>query len=349
MNPVTDMTMAINTTFGEIINQIQLSNLNFCIQLTPFGANITLKKSVQKDLNGVPLSPSPPVLFLLQQVHQEHQAMKAENYELKAASEILKNKLDTIVNENIVLNKSIEEKTNTVEILEAANKNMLGRLDLIEREQMKCCAAKAATEVKIKENKKKHTEEIRDLQAELSKLSKTLKTKHKIENDLNNARETIKTLKLEKSSLKTCKTKLEGESRKLKKKLKIIESKQNWHTKEVAHDNDNNENVCQTNDTNANYMTESVAIPAVEFHMYPIISPSMVSHWNPIYLSNIPQNPDSIKSMIAHCNMLPPPEEDKFLSKEDFLELFAEHREQEKKVWAEILSKISNLSIELGN
>ena len=49
--------------------------------------------------------------------------------------------------------------------------------------------------------------------------------------------------------------------------------------------------------------------------------------------------------MIAHSNMLPPPEEDKLLRKEHFLELWAEHREQVKKDWAEILSKIANLSI----
>ena len=72
------------------------------------------------------------------------------------------------------------------------------KLDSIQGEQLKCCAAKATTEAKIKENKKKHTEEVRDLQAELTKLSKMLKTKDKLENDLNNARETIKTVKLEK-------------------------------------------------------------------------------------------------------------------------------------------------------
>ena len=66
MNPVSDLEMAINTTFSSILNEIQLSNLNFAIQLTPYAAYITLKKSAQKDLHGLKCTPSPPVLFLVQ-------------------------------------------------------------------------------------------------------------------------------------------------------------------------------------------------------------------------------------------------------------------------------------------
>ena len=59
MIPVTELEMATNTTFASIIKEIQLSNLNFVIKMTPFAAYITLKKSVQKDLNGVPATPAP--------------------------------------------------------------------------------------------------------------------------------------------------------------------------------------------------------------------------------------------------------------------------------------------------
>ena len=79
MSQVTDLKMAINATFGSILNEIQLSNLNFSIQLTPFAAYIILKKFTQKDLHGVPSNPSPPVLYLLQQVQQEHLALQDEN------------------------------------------------------------------------------------------------------------------------------------------------------------------------------------------------------------------------------------------------------------------------------
>ena len=58
-----------------------------------------------------------------------------------------------------------------------------------------------------------------------------MKAKEKFEQELNNASETIKTLKSEKSLLKTIKTKLEGETKKLEKKIKIIENKKVTHVK----------------------------------------------------------------------------------------------------------------------
>ena len=71
MVPVTELKMAINTTFTSILNEIQLSNLNFSIQTTPFAAYITLKKSVQKDLNGDYATPSPTILHLLQETQRQ--------------------------------------------------------------------------------------------------------------------------------------------------------------------------------------------------------------------------------------------------------------------------------------
>ena len=224
------------------------------------------------------------------------------------------------------------------------------RLDSIEKEQLKCCASKAASDSKLKENKKKHAEEVRDLQAQVTRLNKALKTKDKVDNDLHNARDTIKALKSEKSALKTSKTKLEGETRKLEKRLKIMESKNFFHVKAAGNDNhDINENVRKTKsetcETNA--FTASDPVPAAHCQIYSTWSPSMVSHWNPHQLSQTPQNPGCIKSMIAHSYPLPPPKEDKLLSKEDFLELWAEHREQVRKDWAEIFLKITNLNIQL--
>ena len=52
-------TMAAHKTFDSILCQIQFSNLNFWIQLSPFAANIYLKKTPVKDLSGAPL----PVKF----------------------------------------------------------------------------------------------------------------------------------------------------------------------------------------------------------------------------------------------------------------------------------------------
>ena len=50
--------------------------------MTPFAAYITLKKSVQKDLNGVPATPAPPLLYLHQEVQEQNLRLQTENSEL---------------------------------------------------------------------------------------------------------------------------------------------------------------------------------------------------------------------------------------------------------------------------
>ena len=59
--------MAIDTKFNSILDEIQLSKLNFIINMTSYAAYITLKKTTLIDKQGVPSMPSPPVLKLLDQ------------------------------------------------------------------------------------------------------------------------------------------------------------------------------------------------------------------------------------------------------------------------------------------
>ena len=86
MKTDTDFTMAIDTTFNSIINEIQLSNLNFSIQLTPYAAYITLKKSTQVNGNGLHENPSSQVLTLLQQSYRGQTALHEEIKFLKKVS-----------------------------------------------------------------------------------------------------------------------------------------------------------------------------------------------------------------------------------------------------------------------
>ena len=51
-NQVTDLTMLANTTFDSVISQIRSSCLNFSMQLTPFSAVISLRKSFMMDKSG---------------------------------------------------------------------------------------------------------------------------------------------------------------------------------------------------------------------------------------------------------------------------------------------------------
>ena len=52
-------TMVASRTFDSILEQILSSNLNFQLQISPFSANISLKKTPIKDLSGSPVLPPP--------------------------------------------------------------------------------------------------------------------------------------------------------------------------------------------------------------------------------------------------------------------------------------------------
>ena len=43
--------------FNDVLNTVQSSNLNFCLQISPFAANISLKKYFLKDKSGNVLVP----------------------------------------------------------------------------------------------------------------------------------------------------------------------------------------------------------------------------------------------------------------------------------------------------
>ena len=76
--------MAIDATFNSILNEVQMSNLNFAIQLTPFAAYITLKKSTQVDKSGRSTTPSAPLFLHLQQAYRDQGTAQEEITRLKA-------------------------------------------------------------------------------------------------------------------------------------------------------------------------------------------------------------------------------------------------------------------------
>ena len=52
-----DLTMLANDKFEEILSSIRNSNLNYSIQVSPFSATISLRKSLIKDKNGLVIIP----------------------------------------------------------------------------------------------------------------------------------------------------------------------------------------------------------------------------------------------------------------------------------------------------
>ena len=69
-------TMAASAMFESIIDQVRSSNLNFQIQMTPFSANIVIKKTLIRDYSGLPLIPP---------TCKNYYKEEKENYETNAA------------------------------------------------------------------------------------------------------------------------------------------------------------------------------------------------------------------------------------------------------------------------
>ena len=64
-------TMAACEAFENVLNCVKTSNLNFCLQLSPFSANISIKKTLVKDKAGFYLLPQGPDSSFLQKQNVE--------------------------------------------------------------------------------------------------------------------------------------------------------------------------------------------------------------------------------------------------------------------------------------
>ena len=331
MAPVSDleMTMAINTTFASILSDIQLSNLNFSVQITPFAAYITLKKSAQKDLNGHHVPPSPPLLSLLPSLHQENVNLRDQNNTLKTALGSLEKKFTDITIENASLVDAIEDANNSISALTNDNENLKTKMDVTNQEIAKYSVEKASTESKIKELKKSNGDQVRKLETRVADLIKSSKAQEKVIYNLNkkleNVRDTLKNSNSEKSLLKINKTKLEATIYKLNKQLE----KNKKGVVKVTADSNGNDTI----------VTTPVLSDSSSFNPFSIVSPSMTSHWIP-NCSEVIQSPYSIPSMIAHCGP-----KDKLITREEFLSLIAEFHEQMKNDHIKMLAEIKKSSL----
>ena len=292
MVPITDFEMAVNSTFASIVSEIQLSNLNFCIQMTPFAVYITLKKSAQKGLAGNHVLPSPHLLFHLQQVQQDVSRLQKENSELKTLYEALEKSYANLGQENENLSNSKKEANHIISAFKSTQNILENNLDKANSEISKLRAEKAAHETFAKEIQTKHLKEASEFNAKIKANEKYEKNKEKensnLKRNLENARETIQNMKSEKSLLKTAKTKLEREIKRLEKRVE----------KRI----DTNETIVQRKgipDKNMNTIS-GIASPAPQLSSRSAVAillsppPSMTSHLVPY---NIPfQNLSSMRS-----------------------------------------------------
>ena len=302
MDQITELKMAIDSTFSSILNQIQSSNLNFSMQMTPYAAYITLKKSVVKDQN----VPSPPILMLLQRAHQNIADLRYENEHLKVKYEALEESKEYLMNENVKLVEALDASNHSLAASNASNDMFHRKLELAEENNESISASKKTCETDLKDIKKSHCSEIANAKSVINAHEKDKKSLEKeiynLKKNLDSSRDKLKHLKTEHSSLKMCKTKLDTESNKLKK---VINQKDSIIAKlrknKELELNENHEN-CNSPDTlsSTNFQGNSSSgchcISSTESG--PIFT-SMVSHWNSLPTRTSSSN--SITSMITHC------------------------------------------------
>ena len=229
MNPVTECSMAVDSTFNSIVNEIQLSKLNFVIQLTPFSANITLKRSTQLDKDGVPCQPSPPLFMLLQQAYHEQFLAKQEIAVLKDNLQEWKNKCEKLKNDNTVLSQKLLSSNETLSAVHEANQKLSKKVDVNEKDITKHLITKEDLVQELKIHKNKVSQHESDTDSMTKAFNKTLKSKekeiHNLSKTLDNARDTISSLKLGNSDLKKSESMLQSDLKKLEIRLRNLEGR----------------------------------------------------------------------------------------------------------------------------
>ena len=307
MNGVTDLKMAIDTTFSSILNEIQLSNLNFTLQITPFAAYITLKKSVITDQNGAKALPAPPILFLLQQAQHTIQELRELNDRHEIQRNATEKTIKNLMNENASLVKAIDASDCALAASKATNDTLHIKLQAAEENILKLNSSKDRCEENLKESKKINLQEMNHAKSNIKALEKSGKVLekeiHNLKRDLEISRENLKKLRSDNSSLKISKAKLEKEKRKLEK---VVDQKDSKVTKlNMKEASDINENylkleyptqICSFSDESKqelNYSpSSSTSGPSYS---------SMITHWNPL-----PLKTSTIVTMVSHTVQPPP-------------------------------------------
>ena len=134
-NSELESTMAATTAFNSIVNLVQSSNLNFKLQLSPFSANISLKKTLVKDRSGFPSLPR-NVTHSESTGSAEFAALAAKNLKLKNELNQKEQKIkelleivDNLENKNKNLEKLIDNKNKEVTMADKVKKEAVAKLN----------------------------------------------------------------------------------------------------------------------------------------------------------------------------------------------------------------------------
>ena len=82
--------MDASVAFKNILQQVESSNLNFKLEISPFSAVISLKKSFIRNKSGNLLPSNPPESLVVHRLHQENQNLSNKISTLESGFQYLK-------------------------------------------------------------------------------------------------------------------------------------------------------------------------------------------------------------------------------------------------------------------
>ena len=171
--------MAVNMTFNSILNEIQFSKLNFAINLTPFAAYITLKKSSQVDKQGTPFVPSPPLYTILQQSNHELSAAQAKIVELVTSLGKSEQKCSELESINATLLQKVQALDKNLVVSNDLNNNLMDMISEKDSRVMKLETATKDLENQLKLQKKEYVGYVKEAENQLKTNMKTIKIREK--------------------------------------------------------------------------------------------------------------------------------------------------------------------------
>ena len=130
---ITDASMAASESFDSILHQVKHSCLNFQMQVTPFSAIISLRKSFIKDKSGLPFH-----VPMIQSHSEATTVLKVNSLETELAN--YRDKYEKVVEKYDNANKSlnifeekIKEQEITIKNLEIVNVNSKAVVDKLNK------------------------------------------------------------------------------------------------------------------------------------------------------------------------------------------------------------------------
>ena len=120
-----NQSMMASKIFNDVLNTVQSSNLNFCLQISPFAANISLKKSFLKDKSGNVLVPDHA--YTETTFDENIAALVSKNLRLEKQNSTLRMDLENTLDEYQKVFKQLEKlkvvEKELVEEIEVLKKN----------------------------------------------------------------------------------------------------------------------------------------------------------------------------------------------------------------------------------